>query len=37
MRDRDVAVERVDGCNVNGTRCQEAVDQVHIPWSIARR
>lgn len=30
-----MAVERVDGCDVDGARSQEAADQVWISWRVA--
>lgn len=37
MRDGDVAIERIDGGDMNGARCQETVDQIHVSWRVARR
>lgn len=37
MRDRDVAVERINGSDMDGARCQETIDQIHVSWRIARR
>lgn len=32
----DMAIERIDGGDMNSTRRQEAADQVHVPRRVAR-
>ena len=37
MGNRNVLIQRVDGCDMDRLGCQETCDEIHVPRSVAGR